>query len=105
MIWQFTPVLYSLPKSTLDAMIMDTVFGLISAKLPLSLFRESKINAMIQLSTFVLTLILGLKTGILTGMIVSFIAYTLIDLPQVNQKAINITLKEFAKYKCDCLID
>ena len=71
-IWKFTPVLYHLPKSTLASMIMGAVFGLLDVKLPLHLFRENKIDAVMWLSTFVITLTLGLQTGILTGVIMSF---------------------------------
>ena len=70
-VWRFTPALYDLPKSTLAAMIMGAVLGLIDAQAPKRWFKEDPKRAMIWGGTFLVTLTLGLQLGIITGVVLS----------------------------------
>jgi SulP family sulfate permease len=70
-VWRFTPALYDLPKSTLAAMIMGAVLGLIDAKAPQAWFKHDKKRALIWGGTFLITLGAGLQLGIVTGVVLS----------------------------------
>lgn len=72
-IWQFTPALYHLPKTTLAAMIIAAVIGLIDLETPKRLLVTDKIQAINWFLTFISTLSLGLQKGILIGVIFSLI--------------------------------
>ena len=74
-VWQFTPILYALPKTTLAAMIIGAVFGLIDLKAPRSLIKSDRTQAIIWAVTFGATLTLGLQVGIFAGVVSSLIVH------------------------------
>lgn len=72
-VWRFTPALYTLPKTTLAAMIMGAVLSLIDFKTPRRWMQADQGKFMIWTGTFLITLTLGLQTGIITGIILSLV--------------------------------
>lgn len=68
-----TPLFYYLPNAILAAIIMVAVFGLIDLKYPLELWNNRKDEFLLLLTTFFLTLTLGIKEGILLGVLFSLL--------------------------------
>lgn len=66
-----TPYFYHLPKAILAAIIMVAVYGLIDIKYPLYLWKISKEDFFMLLTTFVITLTFGIMEGIMAGIFVS----------------------------------
>lgn len=73
-VWRLTPALYYLPHTTLAAMIMSAVYGLIDFKMPFVLISDDKVQALIWFLTFSVTLTLGLQIGIILGIVLSLSA-------------------------------
>lgn len=73
-VWQLTPILYTLPKSTLAAMIIAAVAGLVNLKAPWELWQNDRAELIVWLGTFSATLTLGLQVGILIGVGLSLLS-------------------------------
>jgi len=72
-VWRFTPALYTLPKTTLAAMIIGAVLSLIDLKAPVRWLKDDPAKLMIWSGTFFATLSLGLQVGIITGIVLSVV--------------------------------
>ncbi len=66
-----TPLFYYLPKTTLAAIIMVAVFGLIDTRIVKQLWKNDKRELLLLLITFIVTLTVGIQQGIITGMVLS----------------------------------
>ncbi len=66
-----TPLFYYLPKTTLAAIIMVAVFGLIDLNIVKQLWKNDKRELTLLVITFLVTLTIGIQQGIITGMILS----------------------------------
>ena len=66
-----TPLFYYLPEAVLGAIIFAAVGKLIDVRYPIKLWRANRIEAVILVLTFLVTLTVGLVEGILAGMFVS----------------------------------
>ncbi len=71
----FTPLLYSLPKASLAAIVIVAVTGLIDFKGAKHLFKIKKNDGWTFLLTFLTTLLLGSEKGILIGMVFSLLLF------------------------------
>ena len=67
----FTELFFFLPKTVLAAIIITAVLRLIDFKLPISLLKSHKTEALLLLATFLTTLFIGMVEGITTGIILS----------------------------------
>lgn len=70
-----TSLIHDLPKSTLAAIIITAVYGLIDTKLPRRLWRVKRIDAVVLFVTFAATLGVGIETGILIGIACSIAVF------------------------------
>ena len=70
----FTELFYHLPKTILAAVILVAVSSLIDTKTPLSLWKKDRMDFVMLISTFFITLTLGIQYGIILGMSLSLIA-------------------------------
>jgi len=68
-----TPLFTYLPMAVLAAIVMVAVAGLIDVKLPFTLWKTHKIDAVLLLATFITTLTVGMTYGILTGVALSIL--------------------------------
>lgn len=68
-----TPLFYNLPTVVLGAIIIVSVFGLIDLKYPLQLWKNRKDEFVLLLTTFVMTMSIGLIEGILLGVLLSLL--------------------------------
>ncbi len=68
-----TPLFYYLPQAILAAIVISAVFGLIDVKGARKLFARDKNDFYVLLTTFGLTLFLGIREGVLAGIILSLI--------------------------------
>jgi len=68
-----TPVFYYLPNAVLAAIIMVAVFSLIDFKYPMQLLRTRKDEFVLLVTTFIITLTVGIKDGILVGVLLSLL--------------------------------
>jgi SulP family sulfate permease len=68
-----TPLFTYLPMAVLAAIVMVAVAGLIDVKLPFSLWKTHKTDALLLLATFITTLTVGMTYGILTGVVLSIL--------------------------------
>jgi len=68
-----TPLFYYLPNAVLAAIIMVAVFGLINVKYPVELFKNRRDEFFLLLTTFLITLTIGIKEGILFGVLISLL--------------------------------
>ncbi len=68
-----TPLFYYLPKSVLAAIIIVAVYGLIDFKYPKELWKYKKDDLLMLITTFVVTLTIGIKEGILMGVLLSLV--------------------------------
>lgn len=66
-----TPALYFLPKSTLAAIIIVAVFSLIDGQPFIRAWQYAKTDFLAIITTFVLTLTLGVEMGVLCGVVLS----------------------------------
>jgi SulP family sulfate permease len=63
----FTAFFYYLPNSILAAVVLSAVFGLIEVRKTISLFKLDRTDFYSLITTFVLTLWLGVQTGVFAG--------------------------------------
>ncbi|MEZ5044642.1 MAG: solute carrier family 26 protein [Saprospiraceae bacterium] len=66
-----TPLFYYLPKAVLAAVIIMAVIGLVDLKAAKRLWKTDRSDFWMLLSTFVVTLAIGIEEGILTGVVLS----------------------------------
>ena len=69
----FTPLFYYLPKPILAAIVIAAVVGLIDITYVKKLLKIDRKDFYVLLTTFVLTLLLGIQQGVLVGIILSMI--------------------------------
>lgn len=69
----FTPLFFYLPKTVLAAIILVAVYGLIDFKYPKELWNYKKDDLLMLITTFVVTLTIGIKEGILVGVLLSLV--------------------------------
>ncbi|WP_209330694.1 SulP family inorganic anion transporter [Lunatimonas salinarum] len=69
----FTGLFYNLPSAILAAVVLVAVSGLIDIKEPLNLWKKDKSDFAMLITTFLVTLTLGIETGIITGMLLSLV--------------------------------
>jgi SulP family sulfate permease len=68
-----TPIFYFLPKAVLAAIIIVSVVGLIDIKLPISLWKSHKVEAVLLFVTFIVTATVGMTEGIASGVSLSIV--------------------------------
>lgn len=68
-----TPVFHHLPKTVLASIIVVAVFNLIQIKEAKRLWRISKLDFWLMISTFIATLFLNIELGVLVGVALSLI--------------------------------
>ena len=68
-----TPLFYHLPSAVLASMIMVAVYNLIDFKLPIQLWKQNRDEFFLLITTFVITLFIGITQGILIGIIASLV--------------------------------
>ncbi|NNK11393.1 MAG: sulfate permease [Flavobacteriaceae bacterium] len=68
-----TPLFYYLPKAALAAIIMVSVYNLIDVKYALVLWKYRKDEFLVLLSTFAITLFVGIMEGIVVGVVISLL--------------------------------
>lgn len=66
-----TPLFYNLPTAVLGAIIVVSVIGLIDIAYPLQLYKHRKDEFLLLVTTFIMTLSIGLVEGILLGVLLS----------------------------------
>lgn len=64
----FTELFYNLPSAILAAVVLTAVSGLMDFKEPVQLWRKDRGDFFMLISTFLLTLTLGIEIGIISGM-------------------------------------
>jgi SulP family sulfate permease len=69
-----TSLFQNLPNAVLAAVVIVAVSTLIDFKEPILLWKKDKSDFVMLLSTFLITLTLGIETGIIAGMILSLVA-------------------------------
>ena len=62
-----TPLFYHLPKAVLAAIVLVAVSGLVDLKLPIVLWKNHKVEAVLLLVTFLVTATMGMTQGIGVG--------------------------------------
>lgn len=67
----FTPLFYYLPKAILAAIILFSVKGLFEWKEAVHLWKNDRQDFFMMLTTFIVTLILGIEEGVLAGVVLS----------------------------------
>lgn len=68
-----TPLFYYLPSAILASMIMVAVYNLIDFKLPVQLWKQNRDEFFLLITTFIITLFVGITEGILIGMMASLV--------------------------------
>ena len=68
-----TPLFYHLPKAVLAAIIIVAVSGLVDIKLPISLWKNHKVEAGLLFVTFIVTATVGMTQGIGVGVGLSIV--------------------------------
>ena len=68
-----TPLLYYLPKSVLESIILVSVLSLIKIKEAISYAKIKIDDFAIMITTLLVSLIINIETGILTGVLLSFV--------------------------------
>lgn len=68
-----TPLFYYLPNAVLASIIMVSVFGLIDFKYPKKLWQNNKDEFAVLLTTFLITLFIGIPQGVLVGVLLSLL--------------------------------
>lgn len=69
----FTPLFYFLPQVVLAAIILAAIFGLINVRYARQLLRQNLAEFLLLLSTFFVTLSIGMIAGIVSGSILSIL--------------------------------
>lgn len=67
----FTPVFFYLPKAMLAAVIIMAVVGLVDYREAIHLWKTDKRDFLTLMTTFIITLTLGIQTGVATGVVLS----------------------------------
>ncbi len=67
----FTPLFYYLPKSMLAAIIVVTVINLVDVDVIHHLWKSDRRDFISLVTTFIITLTIGIQAGVLTGVILS----------------------------------
>lgn len=70
-----TPLFYYLPHAVLAAIIMVAVYGLIDVKEAKYFFQVKKTDGWVLLTTFLITLFIGVEPGILAGVAISLLVF------------------------------
>jgi SulP family sulfate permease len=70
----FTDIFYYLPYAVLAAIILLSVVKLIDYKEAIQLWKTHKIDFMMMISTFVITLLVGIEQGIFSGVMLSLLS-------------------------------
>ncbi|NJB82555.1 SulP family inorganic anion transporter [Wenyingzhuangia aestuarii] len=68
-----TPLFYYLPSAVLASMIMVAVYNLIDFKLPVQLWNQNRDEFFLLITTFIITLFIGITQGILVGIMASLV--------------------------------
>ncbi|MCC5931686.1 MAG: solute carrier family 26 protein [Cyclobacteriaceae bacterium] len=68
-----TELFYNLPNAILAAVVLVAVSGLVNVKEPFELWKKDKSDFAMLISTFLITLTLGIETGIIAGMVLSLV--------------------------------
>lgn len=68
-----TDLFYNLPNAILAAVVLVAVSGLVNIKEPVELWKKDKSDFSMLMSTFIITLTLGIETGIIAGMVLSLV--------------------------------
>ncbi|NWF62635.1 MAG: solute carrier family 26 protein [Fischerella sp.] len=71
----FTPVFYFLPQTTLAAIIIVAVFGLVDVNTFKQMWRYNKADGVSLLITFVAVLTVGIEVGILVGVVTAVLLF------------------------------
>lgn len=69
----FTPLFYYLPQAILAAIVISAVFGLMDIKEAKKLFKNDRNDFYVLITTFILTLFLGIREGVLAGILLSLV--------------------------------
>ncbi len=67
----FTPVFYYLPKALLASIIVVAVIGLVDYKEAIHLWKTDRRDFLTLMTTFLITLTLGIQTGVAAGVVLS----------------------------------
>ena len=67
----FTPLFFHLPLAVLAAIIISAVLSLFDAKLPFELWKKNRIESLLLIATFCVTLFVGMVEGISLGILLS----------------------------------
>jgi sulfate permease, SulP family len=67
----FTDAFYYLPKAMLAAIIIMAVTGLVDYRLAINLWKTDRRDFMTLMTTFIITMTLGIQVGVATGVILS----------------------------------
>ena len=70
-----TPLFYYLPHAVLAAIVMVAVYGLIDLEEAKYFFRVKKSDGLVLLTTFLITLFIGVEPGILVGVAASLLVF------------------------------
>lgn len=68
-----TSVFYYLPTGVLAAIILVSVYGFIDVKYPKELWKYKRDDLLMLITTFIVTLSVGIKEGILVGVVLSLV--------------------------------
>ena len=68
-----TPLFYNLPNAVLASIIMVSVFGLIDFRYPRKLWQNNRDEFIVLLTTFLITLFIGIPQGVLVGVLLSLL--------------------------------
>lgn len=68
-----TPLFYNLPNAILASIIMVSVFGLIDFSYPRKLWQNNRDEFVVLLTTFLITLFIGIPQGVLVGVLLSLL--------------------------------
>lgn len=69
----FTPLFRDLPQAILASVIMVAVIGLVDLKAPIRLWKQDRIDFMLLLTTFFVTVVFGIMPGIGAGVLLSLV--------------------------------
>ncbi len=69
----FTPLFYHLPLAVLAAIIISAVMSFFDPKLPIKLWKNNRIESLLLIATFCVTLFMGMVEGIVLGILLSFV--------------------------------
>ena len=85
----FAGALANIPKAVLGAIIMTAVFGLISVSDAKRVFTSEKSDIPVYVSTFCVTLFIGIKEGLMVGVLLNWV---LVRIRKGDQKVVEVSL-------------